>query len=422
MRAPVLWIVWIAALGACGDNTTATAPSCVPECRAGFTCVSGSCVSACNPPCGRNERCSGSGAAAVCVSTLGDAGDDLGNDAPAADATPQTDGAADDASDASTATDAPADGPGDGSAGDATADDVPRRTDGVVSDGEGMDAADATVVTDVPAVMDVPRMDVVADAARTDAGLDAVAPTHCGNPGEICCVDVSCIPGAECIDNRCVPLSRAAAECDHPGVCPTGYACLGPQFCGDRTCFQCGVSRGTVAFGGDCTGGMQCASGVCDRGRCTTACTIGSTGDSECNARSAGWTCTQRIYGVGQRDGSIDPVGYVTLGTCAQSCGRNADCTAGRACLPTTNFLTDRINFICGITTRTGVAGTACDRPEQCQSGLCIPGVLPDAGSGCTAPCVSNSDCPPSAPVCERLTLITPAGSFQTTRGCLPSM
>jgi hypothetical protein len=39
--------------------------ACVPECRAGFTCVSGACVSACNPPCSSGDVCTAVG---ECVS------------------------------------------------------------------------------------------------------------------------------------------------------------------------------------------------------------------------------------------------------------------------------------------------------------------------------------------------------------------
>jgi hypothetical protein len=35
--------------------------ACFPECRAGFTCVSGQCVSACNPPCAQGETCTAEG-------------------------------------------------------------------------------------------------------------------------------------------------------------------------------------------------------------------------------------------------------------------------------------------------------------------------------------------------------------------------
>lgn len=40
---------------------SATEAACVPACRAGFTCVHGSCISACNPPCAKGESCSAEG-------------------------------------------------------------------------------------------------------------------------------------------------------------------------------------------------------------------------------------------------------------------------------------------------------------------------------------------------------------------------
>jgi hypothetical protein len=36
---------------------TAAPAACVPDCRAGFVCVSGACVSACNPPCPAGQHC-----------------------------------------------------------------------------------------------------------------------------------------------------------------------------------------------------------------------------------------------------------------------------------------------------------------------------------------------------------------------------
>jgi hypothetical protein len=37
---------------------TDAAAACVPECRSGYICHAGRCVSACNPPCAQGERCS----------------------------------------------------------------------------------------------------------------------------------------------------------------------------------------------------------------------------------------------------------------------------------------------------------------------------------------------------------------------------
>ncbi|HVY25012.1 MAG TPA: hypothetical protein VHB79_00620 [Polyangiaceae bacterium] len=51
------------AILALGGTALAEGPECFPECRTGYICQQGSCVSACNPPCGSNERCT---AAATC--------------------------------------------------------------------------------------------------------------------------------------------------------------------------------------------------------------------------------------------------------------------------------------------------------------------------------------------------------------------
>lgn len=40
---------------------TPAVASCVPDCRSGFICLQGTCVSACNPPCSAHEQCTGAG-------------------------------------------------------------------------------------------------------------------------------------------------------------------------------------------------------------------------------------------------------------------------------------------------------------------------------------------------------------------------
>lgn len=48
-----------------GTSTGAQAQKCVPDCREGYVCVRGKCVSACNPPCPDGERCTSEGRCAA---------------------------------------------------------------------------------------------------------------------------------------------------------------------------------------------------------------------------------------------------------------------------------------------------------------------------------------------------------------------
>ncbi|HXK18678.1 MAG TPA: hypothetical protein VNG33_12795, partial [Polyangiaceae bacterium] len=46
-----------------GASGSKAAAACFPACRSAYVCLEGRCVSACNPPCAANERCT---AAATC--------------------------------------------------------------------------------------------------------------------------------------------------------------------------------------------------------------------------------------------------------------------------------------------------------------------------------------------------------------------
>jgi hypothetical protein len=47
----------------------AVAQICRPDCRSGYTCIDGRCVSACNPPCANHERCTAAGECAAVAAT-----------------------------------------------------------------------------------------------------------------------------------------------------------------------------------------------------------------------------------------------------------------------------------------------------------------------------------------------------------------
>jgi len=53
--------------------------TCLPACRTGYVCIEGDCVSACNPPCDKGERCTTKG---ECEREVGDVDDAFFNFGP----------------------------------------------------------------------------------------------------------------------------------------------------------------------------------------------------------------------------------------------------------------------------------------------------------------------------------------------------
>ena len=60
----------------------------------------------------------------------------------------------------------------------------------------------------------------------------------------------------------------------------------------------------------------------------------------------------------------------------------------------------------------------ACTNGTQCQASICIPNASGSGGT-CTAPCVTNADCPSAAPMCVDLAYGRPSGATQPGRGCV---
>ena len=63
IRVPVLVVLaaFLLAASSASAQQTATAAGCVPECRSGYVCIEGACVSACNPPCTGDQTCTPEG-------------------------------------------------------------------------------------------------------------------------------------------------------------------------------------------------------------------------------------------------------------------------------------------------------------------------------------------------------------------------
>ncbi len=410
MRRRVLWAMILGAAVAVvgcgsGDNGSVAAP-CVPACRDGYACSFGNCVSACNPPCGPTELCAVVASIPGCVSR--DAAAPTDATAPPVDVVIPP-------MDASAGTDVwPMDvtAPDDGSLPPDASTDAP------VMDAPGMDGAH----TDTPTGTDVSP---ASDGDVFDVGtLPDTTPVPCGALGQLCCDTLACLGGLICDTSagHCVTLMSQPGECHRASDCHGGSVCGGPSGCAPRWCYLCQVAMGVARWDAPCTGASQCASGVCFRGHCSAACDFGGTGDADCTAIAAGSRCVAMIFGLPPISDAGIPATWQTFGACTPGCARNADCGAGRVCLPTANLLLDRLDLTCGTTTVAGTAGTPCTDGSTCASGLCILGAFADGGGGaCTAPCVTNADCPAAAPVCSPITYETPSGGPQPGNGCLPA-
>ena len=433
------WLALFLTASGCFQDDASTQTPCRPACREGFTCVFGTCVSICNPPCGAGSRCvSLDPDRGVCVSEAGDAASSQG-DANASDVNASDVNATDASATDANATDANAT---DGGAPK----DAPTVTDVLAAQDVPfvLDAANDVGAVDAGAALpDRPGLDAVTDVALDAGGRDVVMATDrgftdvvnrdvqlpdagpCGRPGEPCCAGVGCFAGALCQSDRCVGYTLEADECVSNLDCPRGSVCSGGRSCGTnpnwRWCYRCQVLPGVARFGETCRSYTDCATGVCSFGRCSYACDLSSVGDGQCagfGVRSG--TCTQITYGLPPISDAGVPRALQLQGVCEQGCARNRDCAAGTACIPLSDDLLDRVVFICASTRATAPAGTPCMFGDDCQSGMCIGGANPMGGSACSAPCVDDSDCPTAAPVCATIRLYTSRGTVSPTRGCLP--
>jgi hypothetical protein len=447
-------------LGGCASSGGVETP-CTPPCAPGQTCTFGVCVVACNPPCGASQQCVIVQGATQCVGidagVLRDAGGDRqdqegpfpdGDDAAlsldawvdGAPEVPSEDGRVEGGTEVGVDTtggtvevsvgdvfdgSAPMDMPGDAPTEFAGLD-VPRDA---FSEAPMMDVGLDTA-PEGP-TMDVPR-DTLSEPATMDASTegppsDAYVPPVCGEAGQPCCggrgSDVACRAGLLCNafeNGRCVPVtSPEPLECNATASCTGGRVCQGASFCGTRACMRCAFA-GMLGFDAVCDprmGGTTCATGVCLTGRCSWACAPGTAGDAECSRRAPNTRCQEAYYGVVNERDPMRPMAWVTLGSCALVCRRNADCPMGRVCAAVPSLLDDRVEYYC-VNDGRMPSGATCTASEMCQSFLCLS--IPGVGRRCTTPCVSDADCP-AGQRCGDVALLRPgSGAEQPSRGCLP--
>ena len=322
--------------------------------------------------------------------------------------------------------------------------DVPPRTDhgapddgGAVSDGGTTTdlgaLTDLGTMTDTAPRTDIGSSDVGAPPADTGVPEDAFTPPmNCGMPGQPCCVARGCYGGGYCEGGSChAPSMRDPGECNRADECSGGQSCGGPFVCGGgpdagvndagailpRRCFHCETPPGAGIYGATCSNGGECQSGVCSNGRCTVACPIGEAGDTLCQTRGTNQRCVNVFYSPV----AMGPL--TTLGVCAPTCARDADCVADSACVPRLNYFGDRMDFVCSPPPTTAITrvGETCNpsAASTCRNVLCV-GTTATAGY-CTAPCVVDTDCPSSAPRCSPITYTRPSGAGQSGRGCGPA-
>jgi hypothetical protein len=209
----------------------------------------------------------------------------------------------------------------------------------------------------------------LAIAALLLVGLPGCGPSAPANP--------PCDDDSQCPDDRPVCVQTSP---DEPGLCAatcSGDECGSGRACVDGACVVC-LGGGRVV-GAECTCASDCASGLCNEGRCGGECLVdGCEAGLVCEGNPA--ACRECLGVSDAPDGA--------------GCGCNADCASGLEC----------IGDLCG---------RPCDIDEQCGSDECFHSLRVPASCGpidaaCTftgdvaagGACVCNADCGFDAPLC----------------------
>lgn len=165
----------------------------------------------------------------------------------------------------------------------------------------------------------------------------------------------TCLPVAGVrLDGCCRPDARCGVD-----ATDTGLGCVEPRQV---------TSDAMASDGTGCTGDYSCT---------TDADCAGASGDSVCAVRSPG----------GQ-------------GFCVDVCQRDQDCLSDQVCALTQDYASMRVVASCMPAVGAAKPGETCSTPNDCDHGLCRPGM---SSSVCTLVCATAKDCPSELPKCEKM-------------------
>lgn len=274
-------------------------------------------------------------------------------------------------------------------------------------------------------------------ASSADCGASGIcqASGYCATRGAL--EDgAACAEGAACASGRC-QAGQCAARCDDE-ECPDARACVT-----DVSGAVCRLA-GSTPFGGACTQGAQCGSGLCGGGRCTIDCaSMGCPAGTRCTQFADGKFCFYACHDDADcTDAARCDLSFAEGPTCFWRgpigddgpCTEDADCASGRChrerCLARCPTGDCPIGTLCADFGAADLcapdplprgaacgANDTCEAETTCAGGRCMPACAAGCPNGavcvgavCRPECVADADCGPglgcnrfdgAAPYCE---------------------
>jgi hypothetical protein len=228
-------------------------------------------------------------------------------------------------------------------------------------------------------------------------------------PGSTCDGAGTCVTPAS---TSCSPFACGTNACK--ATCAIDADCAPGRFCNSGSC-------GLKSNGAVCSGGPECASGICAQGVCCATSCTGTCMSCALSSTGAAGICTPVAAG------GTDPAGHCSdQGTA--SCGQTGFCDGNGSCAlyPAS---TQCAGPTCPSGSVTSSLARSCDGNGTCKAAAtqsCAPFACNAAtGTTCVAVCASNADCAPNkfcnAGACglKRLGQLCAAGSECDSGNCV---